>query len=125
MIKQHTAAIERAIEMNRRYCRACGTRLVQESSKAIGICQACRRHCICCGRKTPNFGHFEVCFRCATRIEKTADMIARGDFPEPLASDDSPVPRADCSACGDPAERVWRGKPYCAECFAEVEGGGE
>ncbi len=29
----------------------------------------------------------------------------------------------DCKACGDPAEKMHNGKPYCLECWAELAHG--
>jgi hypothetical protein len=115
--------LAKAIMHHRTFCMGCGTRIVNEASKRVGLCSACRKHCTACGKETGNFGHFNVCFQCASRIEKTlAYMKAHcGSAPGEITEDLAPVTRAICSACGDPAEHVLDGKPYCDDCRREKE----
>lgn len=117
-------AVDKAILYNRRYCMSCGTKMAQESSKRVGLCQACRRHCICCGRETGVFGRYDVCVRCARVVDLDADYIRKHDGRLPgddtAATDGTTPMRENCKACGDPAEGMFEGRPYCAECLAEM-----
>jgi hypothetical protein len=129
--RRNRAAAERrqkeAVAQHRRYCMSCGTHLVQAASKQVGLCQACRRHCVCCGRETGTYGYYDVCTRCKAVIDETIEYMKRHKekpLPEKDAEDDAPR-RENCVSCGDPAEMVFEGRPYCAECFAEKEDGCE
>jgi len=117
--------VERAVAHHRRFCMSCGTRLAQGVSRRIGLCQACRRHCVCCGHAAGTYGHYDVCLRCGHVINTTIDYMERhkGRLPLETRGGVAPARRANCICCGDPAEAVSNGKPYCAECHAEKERG--
>jgi len=117
--------MEQAVSHHRRFCMSCGTHLVQESSRRVGLCQACRRHCVCCGKQTGTYGYYDVCLTCRNVVDKTIYYMKRhkGQLPSERGNSRATPRRADCVSCGDPAEAVLDGKPYCAECHAELEGG--
>lgn len=122
--------VHEAVAHHRRYCMSCGTRLAQSSSRRVGLCQACRRHCVCCGQKTGTYGHYDVCLKCRTVIDRTIEHMKRhrGHAPAEERGDSGAAEsiavlrRETCASCGDPAEHVFKGRPYCAECQAEKEG---
>jgi len=106
---------------HRRYCMSCGSKLVLEASKRVGLCRACCHYCTSCGGQTNEFGYYEVCFRCKPEVDATAKKIRLNQGRLPAAPKDVPPPeRADCIECGDPAEKVLNGKPLCADCYAEL-----
>jgi len=115
---------EQVVAFNRRYCMSCGTHLAQTGSKRVGLCQACRRHCVCCGQRAEVYGHYDVCIRCGTLIVQKIERMKESKdkaCKKPVAAC-VPPRRARCAACGDPAETVLNGRPYCAECQSEKEG---
>ena len=126
-MRSNNKIVEQAVAHHRRYCMSCGTRLAQEASRRVGLCQACRRHCVCCGRPAGTYGHYDVCLRCRPVIAKTIEHMKRHKGRLPLEESDNAAParRANCVCCGDPAEAVFAGKPYCAECYAEKERGAD
>jgi len=123
-VKIKSEILAQAVAHHRRFCMSCGTRLAQKSSRQVGLCQACRRRCICCGRETFTYGYYDVCLRCKVVIDKTIEYMRKhkGQLPSEETGDAAPIRRAVCISCGDPAEAVFNGKPYCAECHAEKEG---
>ena len=124
-MKGNNKVMEQVVAHHRRYCMSCGTHLAQVSSRRVGLCQACRRHCVCCGKQTGAYGYYDVCLTCRTVVDKTIEYMKRhkGQLPSERGNDRAAPRRADCVSCGDPAEAVFDGKPYCAECHAELEGG--
>ena len=124
-MKRNSNVVNEAVAQHRRYCMSCGTRLAQAQSKRVGLCQACRRHCVCCGQKTETYGYYDVCLKCRSVIDKSVEHMKRhkGQVPPEGNKDCAPARRASCFSCGDPAEMVFNGRPYCAECHAEKEGG--
>lgn len=126
-MKRNSNLVNEAVAHHRRYCMSCGTRLAQAASRRVGLCQACRRHCICCGRPAGTYGHYDVCLRCRSVIDKTIEHMKRnkGRLPPDEHEDCAPTRRAKCVSCGDPAEAVLDGRPYCAECHAEKERGAD
>jgi hypothetical protein len=125
-VKRNIRFLNEAVARHRLYCMSCGTHLAQAASRRVGLCQACRRHCVCCGRKTGIYGYYDVCPRCRPLIEKTIEYMDRhnGKAPTEKKADDSPPRRANCVSCGEPAEMEFDGRPYCEECYAEKENGG-
>lgn len=129
-MKRNTDLVAKAVAHHRRYCMSCGTRLAQVSSRRAGLCQACRRHCVCCGQETGVYGHYDVCLRCRPVIDKSIEHMKRhhGHLPSEGEGENKPstlprmLRRESCVSCGDPAEFVFDGRPYCAECHAEKEG---
>ena len=133
-MKSNNKIVEQAVAHHRRYCMSCGTRLAQTGSRRVGLCQACRRHCVCCGRQTGTYGYYDVCLKCRTVIDRSIEHMKRHKRnPPPEENGDcaclrathrqAPARRASCAACGDPAEMTFDGRPYCAECHAEKEAG--
>mgnify|MGYP001467600330 CR=1 FL=1 len=115
---------EQVVSRHRRFCMSCGTKLAQSASKRVGLCQACRRHCVCCGQRAETYGHYDVCIQCGLLIGQKIERmkLGKGKFPKDRDADCCPARRAHCVACGDPAETVIAGRPHCAECRAEKEG---
>ena len=63
-----------AVELHRKYCQHCGTRLVRKPSIAAGLCVKCHAKCVCCGQDLDGtLSRLGVCFECLPVVQRTID----------------------------------------------------